>query len=97
MSDILVYLPGPVGVEVTAIAGVTVTFALRDAAHAAAFADLLETAQRQGYAVEIKLLHYDGQRDAPEGRKRRAEAKAQGGKVKVRAKEREAFLELTQD
>lgn len=40
-----------------------VVFAVRDVAHGDSLQAVLGKARKEGYAVEIKLLHYEGHRD----------------------------------
>lgn len=74
----LLHLPGPVAARVEVIEGPHVIFRLRDAAHAAAFAELLEKARQGGYAISLSLLHYEGCPDTAAQAVRRAARKAGG-------------------
>jgi hypothetical protein len=72
----IIYLPDPVAAQVLGFDDGRVMLKIRDAAHQAAFDALLEKAMQGGYAVEIRLIHYEGHPDRIEQAKARKAKKA---------------------
>jgi hypothetical protein len=84
----LIVLPGPVACRVKEHDGRgTVWLKIRDAAHGEDLAALLEKAVTGGFAVELRLLHYEGQKDAIRQSAERRRRKQTGEKLTVREEE----------
>jgi hypothetical protein len=67
----IIHIPDPVVLRVQAVESNCVAFEIRDACQHDAFAALLQQAVKHGFAVQLSLVHYEGQPDMIEQAKAR--------------------------